>query len=347
MKKIPAILIALLIPGCTLMTGDYSVFDNQDGKADEEVDAGLPDGSDFDKFACTPPSAGTPYTLLVGPSNPDDWNDICLAEEHHYVIRQSDGQLVRWFDRCNVLGFRNVNSTIRCTSSDGYEVSIGVNGRRSTTAPEGFSPSWSLYHRDFSGFGILEPAEGCGQAECEMFSGFQLDAEHRYLVRQIELEKVRWFDSCRLVDIGTSDLDKLICAEPEDDHDIVIQTAAPETSSIQTLKGSWTLFAEPIGGGAHTYLSPTRGCGSSDCPMWDSFDLDEDQRYMVLQSSTASVRWFDTCTGQYDDVDNKKLRCVSNDGHFIELQTQGNETSDVAIDNGSFWSLLRWSLQAD
>ena len=347
MKKIPVILLCLLFSGCSLMTGDYSVYEDQDGRGDNEADAGFPDGNDFDQFACTPPTAGTPYTLLVGPSNPDDWNDICLAEEQHYVIQQTDGQLVRWFDRCNVLGFRNIDSTIRCTSSDGYEVSIGVNGRRSTTAPEGFSPSWSLYHRDVSSYEILETAEGCGQTECEMFSGFQLDADHRYLVRQIDLEKVRWFDNCRLADIATSDLDKLICAEPEDDYDIVIQTSAPETGSIQALKGSWTLFAEPIGGGAHTYLSPTRGCGSTDCQMWDSFDLEAEQRYMVLQSSDASVRWFDTCHGEYDDVDNKKLRCMSGDGHFIELQTMGNEISDVAIDGNSFWSLLRWSLHAN
>jgi len=328
------------------MTSDYSVLDPPDGRVDEETDAGFPDGSDFDQLVCTPSPAGNTYTLLLGPSNPDGWNDVCPAEGQQYVIQQIDGQLVRWFDRCNVLGFRNVDSTISCTSSDGYEVSISVNGRRSTTAPEGFTPSWSLYHRDVSEYEMLEPAEGCGQTECEMFSGFQLDAEHRYLVRQIEMEKVRWFDNCRLADIGTSDLDKLICAEPEEDRDIVIQTAAPETSSIQAIHGSWTLFSEPIGGGAHTYLSPAQGCGSTDCPMWDGFDLTADQRYMILQSSSTSVRWFATCSGQYDDVDNKKLRCVSNDGHFIELQTQGNETSDTAIDNGSFWSLLRWSLQA-
>jgi hypothetical protein len=328
------------------MTGDYSVFDPQDGKADNEADAGFPDGSDFDPFVCTPPMAVTSYTRLLGPSNPDGWKNICLAEEQHYVIRQTDGQLVRWFDRCNVLGFRNVDSTIRCASAEGYEVSIGVNGRRSTTAPEGFTPTWSLYHRDVSGYEILEPAEGCGQTECELFSGFQLDAENRYLVRQIDQGKVRWFDNCRLVDIGTSDLDKLICAEPEDGFDIVVRSSSPETSSIQAIRGSWTLFAEPIGGGAHTYLSPTPGCGSANCEMWDGFDLEADQRYMVLQSNNASVRWFDTCTGQYDDVNNKKLRCVSNDGHFIELQAQGNETSDVSIENGSLWSLLRWSLQA-
>jgi hypothetical protein len=329
------------------MTGDYSVFDPQDGRGDNEADAGFPDGSDFDPFTCTPPTAVTSYTRLLGPSNPDGWKDICLAEEQHYVIQQTDGQLVRWFDRCNVLGFRNVDSTIRCTSSEGYEVSIGVNGRRTTTAPGGFTATWSLYHRDVSDYEILEPAEGCGQTECELFSGFQLDAEHRYLVRQIDLEKVRWFDNCRLVDIGTSDNDKLICAEPEDGFDIVIHTSSPETSSIQAIRGSWTLFAEPIGGATHTYLPPTRGCGSADCEMWDGFDLDADQRYMVLQSNSSSVRWFDTCAGQYDDVNNKKLRCVSNDGHFIELQAQGNETSDVAIENASYWSLLRWSLKVN
>jgi hypothetical protein len=344
--RILAILISLLFSGCTLMTNDYSVVEQEDGRGDNEADAGFPDGSDFDPFVCTPAQAGASYTLLMGPSSPDKWTEVCLGEEQQYIIQQTDGQFVRWFDRCNVLGFKNVNSTIRCTSSEGYEVSIGSNGRHTTDAPEGFAHTWTLYHRDVSGYSILEPAEGCGQTECEMFSGFQLDAEHRYLVRQIDLEKVRWFDNCRLVDIGTSDLDKLICAEPEDDHDITINTAAPESSSIQTIKGSWTLFAEPIGGGAHTYLSPTRGCGSSDCQMWDSFDLDADQRYMVLQSSSANVRWFDTCSGQYDDVNNKKLRCVSNDGHFIELQTLGNETSDVAIDDGSFWSLLRWPLDA-
>lgn len=350
MVRAISILIALMLPGCTLMTNEYSTAQPEDAGQDHDADP--VDGRDEDLKDCTPTQATSSYTLLRGPSEAcgslfcDSWIEMCLTEDRHYLVLQTDGQFVRWFDRCNLLEYGSVNSTITCTSAEGYTVSIGAQGRQVTDAPGGFAHTWSLYHRNISEYEFLAPVDGCGQSECEMFAGFQLNADHRYMVRQIDKEKVFWYDSCQLADVGTSDLDKLVCAEPEKGTDIHIQASAPESTSIPAIKGSWTLFSEPIDGGSHTLLSPIRGCGSTDCPMWDDFDLAADQRYMVLQSSNASARWFDSCYGQFDDANNKKLRCISNDGHFIELETQDNETSDVAIDDASFWSLLRWSLDA-
>jgi hypothetical protein len=350
MPRVMYILVALMLPSCSLMTNDYSTTQKEDGG--DEHDAAPVDARDEDLKDCTPIQATSAFTLLRGPSEAcgnmfcNSWLEMCLTEDRRYLVLQTDGQFVRWFDRCNLLDFGSVNSTIICTAADGYTVSIGAQGRQVTDAPGGFSHTWSLYHRNITEYEFLASADGCGESECEMFSGFQLDPDHRYLVRQIDKEKVFWYDNCQLADVGTSDLDKLICAEPEEGNDIVIQASAPETTSVPVLQGNWTVFSESIDGGMHTYLTPTRGCGSAACPMWNDFDLSADHRYMVLQSNDTDVRWFDSCSGQFEDVNNKKLRCVSSDGHYIELQTQGDETSDVNIDNGYFWSLLRWSLDA-
>jgi hypothetical protein len=346
-EKIASILVALTLSGCTLMTNDYSTIQLQDSGQDR--DAAPVDGGDEVLRDCTPAAASGEYTLLRGPSQAcgslfcDSWIEMCLVEDRHYLVLQTDGQSVRWFDRCNLEEFGSVNGTVICTSADGHMVSIGAQGRQVTDAPGGFVHTWSLYHRSVTEYEFLGSTNGCGEPECEMFSGFQLDPHNRYLVRQIEKEKVRWFDNCRLENVGTSD--KLICVEPEEDDDIVVQASAPESASAPAIQGSWTVFSEPIDdGGAHTYMGPTPGCGSSACQMWDNIQLDDEHRYMVLQSDPSGVRWFDSCSGQFQDPDNQKLRCVSPDGHFIELQSRGNETSDVDIDGSASWSLLRWSL---
>jgi hypothetical protein len=343
---------ALLFPACTLMVGDYSANEMADAGEDRDKDGGQPDGRADDLKDCAPDPATSFYTLLRGPSAEctgelcDTWLGMCLTEGRHYLVLQTDGQFVRWFDRCNLLEFASVNSTVICTSAEGYTVSIGIQGRSHTDAPGGFLHTWSLYHRNITGYEFLAPTEGCGESECEMFSGFQLDPGHRYLARQIDREKVRWFDNCRMVDAGAGDLDELICTEPGEGDELVIQASAPETTSVETLRGSWTVFSEPIDdGGTHTYLAPAPGCGSTACAMWDNFDLDSGHRYMVLQSGASRVRWFDSCSGQFQDPGNQKLRCVSPDGHFIELQTQGDELADTIIEGNSSWSLLRWSLQ--
>jgi hypothetical protein len=65
---------------------------------------------------------------------------------------------------------------------------------------------------------------------------------------------------------------------------------------------------------------------------------------MVLQSNDSMARWFDTCDLEELPDFNTRLNCSDGEAHFIVLQTNGAEISDLNMSADMNWTLLRWDL---
>ncbi|MFH1321406.1 MAG: hypothetical protein ABII90_12245 [Bacteroidota bacterium] len=79
------------------------------------------------------------------------------------------------------------------------------------------------------------------------------------------------------------------------------------------------------------FLGPKEGCGSTNCEMWNSFSVDGDHMYVVLNHALSNPAgkpyfWYDRC-----DLLNDDLYCVSRDGNAITIKWSAAEEATSSI----------------
>ncbi|MBW1806588.1 MAG: hypothetical protein JRJ87_00240 [Deltaproteobacteria bacterium] len=351
---LPLLLVGCLsiymVPGCNFLAGGFSTDEAPDDcdLDDSQPGCEIPDAGQPLVVACTPENATSDYSPIVGPAAicdkaPCEFSDLCYGQDRNYPGRSTENGTTLSFDNCWVERPNLSSGKLVCRDRAGSQVELFGNGVLSVPWEHDPAITWSVLHRSTGQDVMIAAKAGCGKRVCEMFSGFELDGDHRYFIGRVDQDLVAWYRRCMVRSMNLTDRDELVC-QANSGRTVIIRTNDLDDAG-DFFNGSWTIYAEPIDNGTnHVYQAPTPGCGTSPCNLWDGFELERKYRYMVLQSNDSMARWFDTCDLEELPDSNTRLNCSDGASHFIVLQTNGAEISDLNMSADMNWTLLRWDL---